>query len=305
MSLTCAITITTRNRLDDLRRTVEVIGKLDPPPDEIFICTDGCTDGTVEYVKTLPRVHLIVNERPRGSIGSRDTMIRQLKSDIILSFDDDSYPVEPDFLRSVSSLFESAPQLAVATFPQYSDEFPETLSTTDFGPTHLVASFANSSAAIRRTVYFQVGGYPALFHHVYEEPDFALRCIAAGFEARYETSLHVRHHYSGVQRNEVRVHHFQARNELWSVFMRCPIPWLFAVAPFRLLRQFQYACRRGISWVMQEPAWWISFLAGLPECLAQRKPVPWKHYRRWMMLLHDPVPLPGTTVDAPASHSDS
>ena len=30
-------------------------------------------------------------------------------------------------------------------------------------------------------------------------------------------------------------------------------------------------------------------LAGLPACLARRKPLPWKSYRGWMELLRSPV----------------
>jgi len=289
VSLTCAITITTRNRLDDLKRTLRVIGSLDPQPDEIVISADGCTDGTIEYVKSLPHVRLLVNEVPRGSIGSRDTMIRATLSDIALSLDDDSYPVETDFIRRMLALFEENTRLAVAAFPQYSDEFPETLAQEDFGPSHFIGSYMSSSAAIRRSVFLEIGGYPTVFFHVYEEPDFALRCMAAGWQVRYENSLHVRHHYSGAQRNEIRTHHFQARNELWSVMIRCPFPWLIPVGIFRVLRQLHYAQKRGIAWIIREPAWWLGFFTGLPGCVIQRKPIPWKHYRQWMSLLSDPA----------------
>ena len=34
----------------------------------------------------------------------------------------------------------------------------------------------------------------------------------------------IRHHYSGQARDEIRIHHRHARNELWSTVMRCPFP---------------------------------------------------------------------------------
>ena len=284
--------ITTRNRLHDLQRTLQEIDQLDPPPDEIIICADGCTDGTPEFLAALPDIRLTVNTHGRGSIAARAAMIRKASSDIILSFDDDSYPVEKDFVQRARELFEKNPKLAVADFPQHSDEFPESLTQKDFGPSRPAATYINASAAIRRNVFVELGGTAEFFFHAYDEPDYSLRCIAAGWEVRFETSLHVRHHYSGAQRNEMRVHHFQARNELWSVVMRCPAPQVFAVGLFRAARQCDYARKRGLSWLLREPVWWVDFLKGLPECLAQRKPISWKYYRQWMELLRNPGAAP-------------
>ena len=106
MKLTIAVVIATRNRKEDLQRTLQKVGELDPKPDEIIVCADGCTDGTVEYVKTLSHVRLIVNEVPRGSISSRNTMMREASGDLVLSLDDDSYPVEPGFIWQMGSLSE-------------------------------------------------------------------------------------------------------------------------------------------------------------------------------------------------------
>ncbi|HWB60337.1 MAG TPA: glycosyltransferase [Chthoniobacteraceae bacterium] len=289
MSLTCAIMITTRNRLENLRQTLEVLQRLAPPADEIMVCADGCTDGTADFIRTLPGVRLLVNEQGIGSIASRDRMVRQTQCDIILSFDDDSQPIESDFVKGVRDLFEKHPRLAVAAYPQLSDEFPDSLTRTNFGPAYFIGSYASSAASIRRSAYLEVGGYSPLFYHVYEEPDFTLRCVAAGWQVKFETSLHVRHYYSGLQRNEMRVHHFQARNEFWSVLINCPAPYVFAVALFRVVRQLNYARKRGLDWLAREPSWWMSCVSGLPGCFAHRKPLPWKSYLRWMQLLRTPI----------------
>ncbi len=281
--------ITTHNRLRDLQRTLQVLGELNPQPDEMLICADACTDGTVEFLAALPNVRLTVNKVGRGSIASRASLIREASSDIILSFDDDSQPVETDFVRGARELFERNPMLAVADFPQRSDEYPESLTQEDFGPPRFAGTYINASAAIRRSVFLELGGTAEFFIHAYDEPDFSLRCIAAGWQVRYETSLHVRHYYSGVQRNELRTHHFHSRNELWSVMMRCPAPYVIGVALFRIARQFNHARKHGLSWLIREPVWWMSFLAGLPQCLAQRKPLPWKKYWAWMNLIRRPI----------------
>jgi len=290
VSPTCAITITTHNRREDLSRTLEALTRLTPQPTEILVAVDGCTDGTADWLRTsYPQVRILVHEHSFGSIPSRNELAAASTSDLFVSLDDDSYPLDPDFISRVSDLFSQNPHLAVASFPQRSDEFPESLTSVDFGSPLFVGSYANSGAAIRRSVFHKLGGYPDFFFHAYEEPDFALRCVAAGWQVRHEPSLVIRHHFTLAQRNELRTHQRHARNELWSVLLRCPMPQLFALALFRLLRQFGYAWKRGPHWAAQEPKWWVAALQGIPRCWKYRQPIPWSRYRAWLMLVRQPI----------------
>lgn len=290
MELNCAVLITTHNRRAELARTLSELRQLDPPPNEIIVCADGCNDGTPELLRAEhPEVRLLVHQSARGSIPSRNELATACQSDLFLSLDDDSYPIERDFIARLRQLFAASPELAVASFPQRSDEWPETLTAADFGAPHFVGSYANSGAAIRSAVFRALGGYPDFFFHAYEEPDFALRCLADGWQVRHETGLSIRHHFTSTQRDELRTHQRHARNELWSVLLRCPAPQLFAVAAFRVGRQFKYAWQRGFRWALAEPRWWLAACAGIPRCLAERKPVSWRIYLRWMRLVRTPV----------------
>jgi len=225
MGMTVTIMITTRDRSADLRRTCRVLRELHPSPLEILITADGCTDDTVAGVGTeVPGARLIVNETGRGSVPSRDRMMREARGDLVLALDDDSYPEQLDCIARFAPLFEQRPHLAVLHFPQRTDEYPETLSQTDFGPAHLTRSFANSGAVLRRQTYLQLPGFEPRFFHMYEEPDYALQCVAAGYEVCYNPVVTIRHHYSGQRRSEIRNHHRHSRNEIWSAIMRCPLP---------------------------------------------------------------------------------
>ncbi len=290
MNPAVAICIATHNRREDLTRTLRELARLEPPPAEIIIAADGCTDGTPEFVaREYPAARLIVHDEARGSIPSRNEMASVCTSEIFLSLDDDSYPIETDFISRVAQTFVENSALAVASFPQRTDEFPATLTQMDFGPSHFTGTYANSGAAIRRSVFDALGGYPDFFRHAYEEPDFALRCCAAGWQVWHETALTIRHYFTSAMRNEMRTHQRHARNELWSVLLRCPAPMLFGVAIFRIVRQAGYARSRGLSWLMREPRWWFACLAGMPRCLAERDPLPWKKYRAWMELVRTPI----------------
>src|SRR5690242_14651072 len=271
--MTISVMITTKNRAADLHRTLQVLQKLSPSPLEVLITADGCTDDTVEMLKAemskteMKHLKVIVNETGRGSVASRDRMMREAKGDLVLALDDDSYPEQLDCLDAISSIFRLRSSLAILHFPQRTDEYPETLTQTDFGPEQPTRSFANSGAVLRRSTYLKLPGFEPKFFHMYEEPDYALQCVGAGYEVIYSPVITIRHHYSGATRSEMRNHHRHSRNEFWGVLMRCPFPQCLGLAAYRIFSQFRYACKRGISWVLREPAWWWQALLGIPYCL--------------------------------------
>jgi GT2 family glycosyltransferase len=283
--MTVSVMITTMGRMVDLRRTWRALQQLNPPPLEVLITTDGCTEDVVAAVKAeLPTARLFVNQIGLGSVASRDRMMRAAWGDLVLALDDDSYPEQHDCISRIVPTFEQQPKLAVLHFPQRTDEYPKTLAQTNFGPERLTRTFPNSGAVLRRSTYLRLAGFESRFFHAYEEPDYALQCVAAGYDVVFYPTITIRHHYSSQARNEIRIHHRHARNELWSTLIRCPFPFALGMLPWRVFSQFRYACKRGWSWVVREPSWWWQALAGVPYCLRRRNPVSWAGYKRWLKL---------------------
>jgi GT2 family glycosyltransferase len=269
----------------DLRRTLAAVKALSPAPMEVLVTADGCHDGTEAMVKReFPGTRLRINLKAVGSVAARDWMMRHANGDLVLALDDDSYPEQHDCIARFVPLFEAAPSLAVLRFPQHTDEYPPSLRQSDFGQARPSGSFANSGSVIRRTHYLRLEGFEPRFFHMYEEPDFALQCIAAEYEVLFTPTVTIRHHYSPEARSEVRNHGHHARNEFWSTLRRCPLPYVFGILSWRLLAQFRYACKRGPGWLIREPFWWARALRGLPYCLWNRHAVPWAMYKRWLKL---------------------
>src|SRR5256886_9091895 len=184
--MTVSVMIATRNRAEELRKTCRVLGQLNPPPLEVLVTADSCTDKTVKVAMCeVPGARLFINEVGKGSVASRDRMMREARGDLVLALDDDSYPEQADCIARVIPFFKQRPKLAVLHFPQRTDEYPETLAQTDFGSEHLTRSFANSGAALRRGTYLQLAGFESRFFHMYEEPDYGLQCVAAGYGVPY------------------------------------------------------------------------------------------------------------------------
>ncbi|WP_294233031.1 glycosyltransferase [Prosthecobacter sp.] len=298
--------ITSRDRVADLRRTLERLGRLEPAADEILVTADGCTDGTAQMVRQeFPHCRLWVIDPGEGSIPARDHMLRQAKGELVLSLDDDSYPLDDDFVERLREVFARHPEVAVMTFPELRDGgvyLPANKSNQS--PGHYVSAYPNGAAAMRRDDYLKAPGFPAFFVHAYEEPDYALQAYSQGSAVWFEPSLVIRHHFSPTNRNSLRTHHLNARNELWSVWMRCPWPWLPLVSLFRLYRQFCHACREGVSWVFLEPQWWWGALKGASTSWKARAPISWRIYLAWMRLARHPLfgPEELDKVFGPRSH---
>jgi GT2 family glycosyltransferase len=285
LSVTTSVIIATRNRAESLRATCNVLVQLHPPPFEVLITVDGCNGDTEAVARQVfPAARLIANEQRQGSVASRDRMMRDARGDLVFALDDDSYPEETDCIARIVPFFEQNSRLAVLHFPQRSDEYPETLGKSEFGSERLTHSFANSGAVLRRSTYLQLPGFEPKFFHMYEEPDYALQCIAAGYEVLLSPVVTIRHRYSGRVRSELRNHHQHARNELWSVLLRCPFPYVVPVAIYRAATQFGYACHRGGRWLLREPLWWWSALKGFPWLFRKRQPVHWSAYKKWLSL---------------------
>ena len=283
--MTVSVMITTKGRLVDLRVTLRVLQQLNPVPLEALITLDGCTEDAAETIKgELAGARVFVNEVRVGSVLSRDRMMRAARGDLVLALDDDSYPEQLDCIARIVPTFEQYPKLAVLHFPQRTNEYPETLAQADFGPERLTRTFPNSGAVLRRSTYLQLAGFESRFFHAYEEPDYALQCVASGYDVLFSPVITIRHHYSGQARDEIQIHHRHARNELWSTVMRCPLPFAVGIAGWRVFSQFRYACKRGWSWVIREPSWWWQALAGIPYCVGKRRPVSWRGYKRWLRL---------------------
>jgi GT2 family glycosyltransferase len=281
-----SIMITTKNRLADLSRTCEVIRQLDPQPDEIIITADGCSDDTVNFVQEhYPQFKLIINEIGQGSVASRAKMMEIAQGDLVLALDDDSYPEQLDCIARLREFFQDKANIAVAHFPQRTDEYPETLNQTDFGQEYCTRSFANSGACLRRDIYLQLPGFEPQFFHMYEEPDYGLQCVAAGYEVVLTPIITIRHHYSPRSRASFRGHHQHARNEFWSTVMRCPMPQVFFISLYRIFSQAKFITQRqGLNGLFREPVWWWQAVQQLPYFLNKRKPVTWERYSTWLKL---------------------
>lgn len=288
--LTVAVSIATHNRLPELERTLAKVVELDPAPQEIWVAADGCVDGTGEWVREhYPHIHLVEFNPALGNIKARNHILHAHGCDLLLCLDDDSYPLEKDTLSQVRPYFGRYPRLGILSLPQRTDEYPETLEQEDFGSVTWGARYSDSSAVMRSQAVRETGGLSVEYWHVYNEPDVTLRLLSAGWDVLQVPRPLVRHHFTKLNRNEVRTHRYQALNEQLSLWKFCPFPYVLAVSKFRALSQLLFACRMRWPIWKTEPVWWAWLAKAFARNLYQRRPMAWPTYWGWMRTVRHPL----------------
>jgi GT2 family glycosyltransferase len=267
------VMITTRNRVEELELTLASCLAQVGPALEILVVDDASTDATSEIVRArFPQVNLVRNERNRGSIASRNDILRRASGRYVIALDDDSRFVDNDACQRIVERMDAEPDIGILSFQPIGPEHPERMQPAGRlqGEWHC-SSFAACAAAIRRSMLDRVGLFPEFFFHAYEEVDLCIRAWSAGYRVLQWNDIIVYHAYSGIDRNEQRTHRRHARNEACSVIMR--YPW-YLVPPavlWKLSAQFRYAWRRGWTW--REPRVWLEVCGRLPQALWHRRPV--------------------------------
>ena len=94
------VAVSTRDRPEDLRRTLEAFMRL-PDDGQEYLVIDNCpaTDATKELVKNYPKVRYVREDVP-GSSAARNAALREAKHEFVALTDDDAAP-DPNWLRSL------------------------------------------------------------------------------------------------------------------------------------------------------------------------------------------------------------
>mgnify|MGYP000276875859 CR=1 FL=1 len=290
--LTVSFVIATLNRCEELEATLLELTKLSPAPTEIVVFLDGCTDGSEDMIRShFPSVETIVSAESAGSIPARDTAFRHAKGDLIVSLDDDSFPVQRDFIDRLRRIAEQHPEAGAFAFHEIRPEGPRPHLSLSSEPVKAwIGAYPNCAGAIRKEIYGNITRYPRFFSHAYAEPDFCLQVYNAGYGVLYVPQIQIFHRFTHTLRNMQSRHHKNARNEFWSVVMRCPFPHVIWVGAYRLSRQVLYGASRGRAWLVEEPKWIVDAFRQIKIPISERQPTSWPVYWRWLRLARGPIP---------------
>lgn len=222
---TFSFLIPTFRRIDALAVTLDHLAPYASDDCEVVVIDDCSPEDDVEQLcKRLgfPRYHKL--PRNLGTTGARSAGYGLLKGRYLISLDDDSYPVSPDFLNAVKAAFATHPTAgALALNILTGDGSHSILPGSGAVPS---ACYIACGAVWTRELYERVGAYTPLILWQGEEMEHGMRIMDAGFKVINCPDIVIKHDENVLNRNvSTRVSHDVA-NSFKRGILRAPWPMI-------------------------------------------------------------------------------
>ena len=217
-----AVFIPTYHRGTKVLETLRRIQACDPQPVEIWIHIDR-TDGQLEVAlaKEHPAVRVISSSDHVGPGGGRHRCLQRCTAPVAVSFDDDSYPCDPDFFGRVAALFDAHPDAGVIGATIWHPHQPARPRTPGFTRQ---ASFTGCGHAIRLGAYRELPGYvPRPVAYGLEETDLSLQLFARQWTIYQSGELRVFHDTTLSHHQKPEITECVVANVALLAFLRYPV----------------------------------------------------------------------------------
>jgi len=248
----------------------------------VLVFADACSDGTEELVcGEYPWVRLVASSDKLGHSVARSCAFNAADTEFILSLDDDSWPMDPDYARTVVEAFAENPSAAFLAAQVHDRAHPGEEGAGKSGPGR-VRNFIGCGFAVRTRVFLELGGFRTCFQYGGEELEIALRAHARGWEILFLPSLRVYHDKVPQNRDEYEMIRSGFGNNLSSCLLNEPA-WICGLHLAHLsFNGFLHAARRG--YLGAPLVAWREFLGRVPRLLRQREPLPSSAVLSWLRL---------------------
>lgn len=193
-----SIIIPVRNQLHFTARCLGSVFKYTPEPVEIIVVDNGSTDGTREYLRSVPGIRLLENGRNLGFAAACNRGLAVARSNYLLLLNNDTL-VTPGWLSGLISHLQKYPGAALVgplsncggatqtmpvALPSLGrlEEFSRRLASQNRGQCRPVPVLSGFCLLFTRRVLNTIGGLDPRFHPGnFEDDDFCLRARLAGF----------------------------------------------------------------------------------------------------------------------------
>jgi GT2 family glycosyltransferase len=267
------VVIATRNRADELARTLSRLRGLRPPP-PIIVVDNGSTDDTARRAAGLPGVRLVRLTVNAGA-AARNIGVALAGTPFVAFSDDDSWWA-PGALELAESVLTAHPDVgliaakALVGGTARPDPVNDAMAHSPLGrdpalPGPSVLGFLACAAVVRVRAYLEAGGFSPLLHFAAEETLLSYDLASRGWALCYVEDIHAHHHPSGARGAVGRRRRLEQRNNLLITWMRRPAEECLR-AVTGLLRRIPREPRAAVALA--------GALRRLPSALRARRPLP-------------------------------
>ncbi|MBP8638421.1 MAG: glycosyltransferase [Dictyoglomi bacterium] len=233
-----SIIILTLNNLEYTKRCVESIKKYTPEPYELIVVDNGSTDGTVEYLENLSDIKLVKNPTNVGFAMGNNVGMKLSNGDYIVVLNNDTV-VTRGWLTRLIACAESESSIGIVgprsncvsgiqlvTDVPYGDnmdamqEFARQWSLENSGEYDDVFRVVGFCMLIKREVIEKIGGFDPLYESGnFEDDDFCIRAIRAGFKIKIANDVFI-HHYGNKTFTSEKISYTESMIKNWERFRR-------------------------------------------------------------------------------------
>jgi GT2 family glycosyltransferase len=107
-----SVVILNHKNLNDTIECIEAVKKTEYPRLEIVVVENGSNDGSLEKLKQIEGINLIVNEKNLGAAGGRKIGIISSQGKYVVNIDNDAV-VDPDWLSPMVEIMEADPYIGI------------------------------------------------------------------------------------------------------------------------------------------------------------------------------------------------
>lgn len=238
------IIMSTYNRKKDLLECLRSVFDNNYPNLKIILVDNGCIDGTKQAVRErFPEIKVIRTEKNLGAVGGINLGIKNAprNSDYLLFLDDDYVLTKnaiSQLLRSIQNKKEYGAATAKVLYFENKNIVQSAGSSVGLftGINYMNTGYDNGkfdkikdtegiggTGLVKIEVVKKVGLWDETFYYYYEDPDFSMRIIKAGYKIRYVPTSKIYHKLPLISNNEAKKRWFAraywvARNKI--IFMR-------------------------------------------------------------------------------------
>ena len=275
------IGITTKNRWDDLKVTLEKVRDLGLGDLRIIIFDDH-SDVPCPYPvgAICPGAEIQRFDISRGLIVRRNEIAAAMDAKYYLSLDDDSFPCMGS-LEAAVAYAESLTDNFCLAFPYHIPGSAGKEPVMSREPPVQVRSFIGCAHMLDRQRLLDLGGYREELIHQGEEMEIAVRAFQQGLACRRFPGLLIIHMTTSVGRSFDRMDYYGSRNTLlWNDWYLPPVQRTVKQGRALLMRLFAFAASRRFGHIRGS----LAGLIAIQRYKRYRNSMTADQYRRWQKL---------------------
>ena len=284
-----SILIVSRDRKAELQKTLLILEEcLQKEQEELLVYLDGPTDGSEELQVVFPWIRWYISKEVRGASKARNILYRKAKGDILFGFDDDSHPLQRNFIDISEELFAENKKVGILAFKEIKGDFAPDKDISGLvtkREDYLVKDFLGCGFALKRHVYNRTRGFPVWIDIYGEEVCLAMETLDLSYDILFTYKVVVSHRTQKQKKNIFGANYFrfgkQLKNTAAFYLVYYPFPLLLKKI-FRLyIRNFQKYGSKDSRFFRKFLFSLAGFSVKIPYLLKYRKPVNKETIRRF------------------------